>query len=95
MTLHERRARILDVFPVEACILQCSQRGFAHETHHRKIAALGGMTGSAPARRGPGRPPKAPGAVPIRRAAKGGKRSSASMDEMQATLLETSREFPR
>jgi hypothetical protein len=48
-------------------------------------AALGG--GTAPARRGPGRPRKVAGAAPVRRAAKGGKRSSASMDQMQATLL--------
>jgi len=50
-------------------------------------AALGGMLGSAPARRGPGRPPKAAGAAPVRRAAKGGKRDAASMGEMQDTLL--------
>ena len=48
-------------------------------------AALSG--GLAPARRGPGRPRKAAGGTQVRRAAKGGKRSSASMDEMQATLL--------
>ena len=48
-------------------------------------AALG--EGAAPARRGPGRPRKAAGSAPVRRAAKGGKRSSASMDQMQATLL--------
>lgn len=47
--------------------------------------ALSGMTGSAPARRGPGRPPKAAGTV--RRAAKGGKRDAASLDEMGAALL--------
>lgn len=45
-------------------------------------AALGG--GAAPARRGSGRPRKA---AAIRRAPKGGKRSSASMDQMQSTLL--------
>lgn len=45
-------------------------------------AALGG--GAMPARRGPGRPRKA---AAVRRAPKGGKRSSASMDQMQATLL--------
>ncbi|MEQ1730012.1 MAG: hypothetical protein ABL982_16725 [Vicinamibacterales bacterium] len=49
-------------------------------------AALGGAAVSAP-RRGPGRPAKAAGSAPVRRAAKGGKRSSASMDQMQATLL--------
>ncbi len=48
-------------------------------------AALGGM--AAPARRGPGRPPKADGSAPVRRAAKGGKRDAASMEEMQNTLL--------
>jgi hypothetical protein len=49
------------------------------------LGALGG--GAAPARRGPGRPPKAEGGTQVRRAAKGGKRSSGSLDEMQATLL--------
>lgn len=48
--------------------------------------ALGSTATSAP-RRGPGRPRKTAGAAPVRRAAKGGKRSSASMDRMQATLL--------
>jgi hypothetical protein len=50
------------------------------------LEALGG--GAAPARRGPGRPPKAAGTTQVRRAAKGGKRSSGSLDEMQSTLLE-------
>jgi hypothetical protein len=48
--------------------------------------ALGGGASSAP-RRGPGRPRKAAGAVPINRAPKGGKRSAASLDQMQAALL--------
>ncbi|MEQ1727363.1 MAG: hypothetical protein ABL982_03200 [Vicinamibacterales bacterium] len=48
-------------------------------------AALGGA--AAPARQGPGRPRKTAGSAPVRRAPKGGKRSSASMDQMQATLL--------
>lgn len=46
--------------------------------------ALGGGSTSA-LRRGPGRPRKSAGAV--RKAAKGGKRSSASLDQMQAALL--------
>jgi len=46
-------------------------------------AALGGT--AAPARRGPGRPPKSAGTV--RRAAKGVKRDAGSLDEMGATLL--------
>lgn len=49
-------------------------------------AALGGMAGSAP-RRGPGRPRNASNAPSIRRAVKGSKRDSASLDEMSAALL--------
>ncbi|MEQ1728365.1 MAG: hypothetical protein ABL982_08270, partial [Vicinamibacterales bacterium] len=46
-------------------------------------AALGGDVAAAP-RRGPGRPR---GSTPVRRAAKGGKRDAASLDEMGAAIL--------
>jgi len=49
------------------------------------VVALGG--GATPARRGPGRPPKAAGSAPIRPAAKGGKRDAASLDEMGVGIL--------
>lgn len=50
------------------------------------VAVLGGEAPSS-AGRGPGRPRKAAGSTPIRRAAKGGKRDAASLDSMGSALL--------